>query len=220
MSDVNRYELSRDMKPEEWPPVLVDELDYELMKRTAFQAQEMAKEIAAENATLKARLAEKDETIKRMQGLLETCDVGLDTLRARLAAAERDAKYWNEACDAALLQYDSQERSAIQNFLHLVRASADAARADDAVALGCGCQTTRCGNDSTDGVVHMSEHIDRLRAFAHWFAMNGGHMTEECKDALTLLGEYDVLKARLAEKDETIKRMQEQRATPPAEVKP
>ena len=67
MSDVNRYELSRDMKPEEWPPVLVDELDYELMKRTAFQAQEMAKEIAAENATLKARLAEKDETIKRMQ---------------------------------------------------------------------------------------------------------------------------------------------------------
>ena len=51
---------------------------------------------------------------------------------ARLAAAERDAKYWNEACDAALLQYGSQERSAIQNFLHLVRASADAARADDA----------------------------------------------------------------------------------------
>ena len=46
--------------------------------------------------------------------------------------------------------------------------------------------------------VNEAEHIDRLRAFAHWFAMNGGHMTEECKDALTLLGEYDVLKARLA----------------------
>jgi peptidoglycan hydrolase CwlO-like protein len=63
VSDVNRYELSRDMKPEEWPPVLVDELDYELMKRTAFQAQEMAKEIAAENATLKARLAAVERDI-------------------------------------------------------------------------------------------------------------------------------------------------------------
>ena len=44
-----------------------------------------------------------------------------------------------------------------------------------------------------------AEHISRLRAFAHWFAMNGGHMTEECKDALTLLADYDALKARLAE---------------------
>jgi hypothetical protein len=46
--------------------------------------------------------------------------------------------------------------------------------------------------------VNEAEHIDRLRAFAHWFAMNGGHMTEECKDALTLLADYDALKARLA----------------------
>jgi len=43
-----------------------------------------------------AALAEKYETISRMQGLLETCDVGLDTLRARLAAAERDAERWRE----------------------------------------------------------------------------------------------------------------------------
>ena len=85
MSDVNRYELSRDMKPEEWPPVLVDELDYELMKRTAFQAQEMAKEIAAENATLKARLAEAtahNNDIIRMSA--ET----IRGLEARLAEAE------------------------------------------------------------------------------------------------------------------------------------
>jgi len=47
--------------------------------------------------------------------------------------------------------------------------------------------------------VNEAEHISRLRAFAHWFAMNGGHMTEECKDALTLLADYDALKARLAE---------------------
>jgi hypothetical protein len=47
--------------------------------------------------------------------------------------------------------------------------------------------------------VNETEHIDRLRAFAHWFAMNGGHMTEECKDALTLLADYDALKAQLPE---------------------
>ena len=49
-----------------------------------------------------------------------------------------------------------------------------------------------------------AEHISRLRAFAHWFAMNGGHMTEECKDALTLLADYDALKARLAEAERAL----------------
>jgi hypothetical protein len=44
-------------------------------------------ELRKVNNRLQARLAEKDETIDRMQGLLETCDKSMDTLRARLAEA-------------------------------------------------------------------------------------------------------------------------------------
>jgi hypothetical protein len=92
VSDVNRYELSRDMKPEEWPPVLVDELDYELMKRAAFQAQEMAKEIAAENATLKARLAEAERLLRWAEAMVrefpETYLISVDSFLKDAARAD------------------------------------------------------------------------------------------------------------------------------------
>jgi hypothetical protein len=45
----------------------------------------------------------------------------------------------------------------------------------------------------------MSEHIDRIRAFAHWIADGKGHATQEAVDAMTLLADYDALAARLTE---------------------
>jgi hypothetical protein len=52
------------------------------------EADDKLLSVAIELGATKARLAEKDETIDRMQGLLETCDVSMESLRARLAETQ------------------------------------------------------------------------------------------------------------------------------------
>lgn len=53
----------------------------------------------------------------------------------------------------------------------------------------------------------MSEHIDRIRAFAHWIAQGKGHATQEAVDAMALLADYDALAARLAEAEALLREL-------------
>ena len=68
----------------------------ELLAKLAERDAEIAKNgrhaMRVTISQLEARLAEKDETISRMQGLLETCDEVMVATEARLAEAERDAE--------------------------------------------------------------------------------------------------------------------------------
>ena len=63
----------------------------ELLAKLAERDAEIAKNgrhaMRVTISQLEARLAEKDETISRMQGLLETCDEVMEALRTRLAEA-------------------------------------------------------------------------------------------------------------------------------------
>jgi len=104
----------------------------ELLAKLAERDAEIAKNgrhaMRVTISQLEARLAEKDETISRMQGLLETCDEVMEALRTRLAEAERlliDVHPWIDRRTMPVLMEKSRDV-----ILARLNAVIDAARAD------------------------------------------------------------------------------------------
>jgi DNA repair exonuclease SbcCD ATPase subunit len=112
--------------------IIAKALQRTIEERNQWRAE--CQRVTVERDELEARLAEKDETISRMQGLLETCDEVMEVLRTRLTAAGRDAERWRSARRLADEISDPALRGIVTTFLDRFGI---AARAGGAGEAGC-----------------------------------------------------------------------------------